>query len=409
MGRVRGIQPMRWAAAVPLIGGQLEGTRNATGFEPEEIASYPEAFGANDAFALERFPVARYVDLSKGEHISRGVKMVCSVCPCAGLSMFSMAKSDSESRADKNRWMFQTAESVLSETRPDVYFGENAPQLFTNMGRHVARDLAALGAKHSYSTSYYLTDASRHGHPQRRIRTFYFFWKDSVAPRLPIVERPRVTASELLASIPRGNEAPHIDIRGESLYRFLRGKYGDGWRNAGEPGPNGYTNAWKILEKLDLFDEFLAAHGGEKDDMVAAVKKMKAKGGGGVFIYPPSFDRDGCYPAIIKKTLPRLVHPNEDRYLTVREAAHLMGLPADYPIPGYDQYNAICQNVPVNAAEDATKIAMMWMDGKLERGDGPLGWRDSIRDWESFGDPKRPKQPKQSKSIASKPVSDVWD
>jgi hypothetical protein len=63
----------------------------------------------------------------------------------------------------------------------------------------------------------------------------------------------------------------------------------------------------------------------------------------------------------------------------------------------------------VNAAEDATKIAMMWMDGKLERGDGPLGWRDSIRDWESFGDPKRPKQPKQSKSIASKPVSDVWD
>ena len=66
-----------------------------------------------------------------------------------------------------------------------------------------------------------------------------------------------------------------------------------------------------------------------------------------------------------------LTHPYEDRYITYREALTIMGMPSDYELlDPKKSVNHICQNVPVQTAEDmATEVK--------EALEGNRNWLDS--------------------------------
>ena len=62
-----------------------------------------------------------------------------------------------------------------------------------------------------------------------------------------------------------------------------------------------------------------------------------------------------------------LTHPDEDRYLTVREALSLMKLPDDFILLNPKRsLNHICQNVPVTTAEHPAKMVKEYLAGNLE-------------------------------------------
>ena len=46
--------------------------------------------------------------------------------------------------AEANQWMFKSADYVLGTIKPKVFWGENAPGLFTNMGDGVVKELRYL-------------------------------------------------------------------------------------------------------------------------------------------------------------------------------------------------------------------------------------------------------------------------
>ena len=48
-----------------------------------------------------------------------------------------------------------------------------------------------------------------------------------------------------------------------------------------------------------------------------------------------------CFSAVIKKNL-FSVHPTEDRFLSIRELLHLMGLPHDILLDDVKNFNHIC-------------------------------------------------------------------
>ena len=53
--------------------------------------------------------------------------------------------------------------------------------------------------------------------------------------------------------------------------------------------------------------------------------------------------------AVITKNVEYAVHPEEDRFLNIRELMHLMGLPHDFEIENpMKNWNHVCQNVPVS-------------------------------------------------------------
>lgn len=383
---------MAWGAIVPLIGGQLVGSELAMGEPPSEIASF-SPFQSSDAYALRRWPNASYSLIDKGEKLSRGLKMVVSVCPCAGLSLLSTAKAGSASRADRNQWMFEAANYVLGEARPDVYMGENAPGLFTSMGRHVARDLIAIARKNGYGVTFMKTDAIEHGSPQRRTRTFYYFWRDSNAPVLEQRKSPRVQASEYLAKMPVTEDSidePVVDLQKEPIYHYLRGKFGALWREGGRHDGRKYKDVYVLLTRHQLLRDYVAWVERSGDDEWAKAYSVKAArlfaDGKGCYVYPYVFDRDGAYSAVIKKTAATMVHPTLDRTLNVREVAWMMGLPADYPIPPKSKYNLLCQNVPVESARAGTEVAVDFLGGKLKDSGAPVMWYDNLSGKERFGD-----------------------
>ena len=56
----------------------------------------------------------------------------------------------------------------------------------------------------------------------------------------------------------------------------------------------------------------------------------------------PRFFGDS-FGALMSKTMFTAVHPEEDRYLSIREMAHLMGLPHDFEIENVKNFNQIAQ------------------------------------------------------------------
>lgn len=361
------------------------------GEPPTDITSFTP-FQASDAYSLERWPDARYSLVDQGGGLPKGLPLVVSVCPCAGLSMLSTAKSDAATRADRNKWMFMAAEHVLGEARPDVYLGENAPGLFTNMGKHVAVQLIEIARRNGYGVSFMRTDALEHGSPQRRIRTFYFFWKGSNSPVIPPTRSPRQAAAEYLARMPAGapgaDDAPVVDLLADPIYHYLRHKFGDNWRQGGR-NDRPYKDTYVLLGKQGLLREFV---GWAKENFTGWEKAYSVKAaqlfadGKGCYVYPYVFDRDGAYSAVIKKTAATMIHPSLDRTLNVREVAWMMGLPADYPIPPKSKFNLLCQNVPVESARDATSIAKRWLGGQLQDSGAPVVWFDNKSGVARYGD-----------------------
>ena len=81
-----------------------------------------------------------------------------------------------------NEWMYKSAEYVLGEVQPKVFWGENAPRLASKMGEPVVRRLRKIGEEHGYTFSIFKTKSILHGLSQVRDRTFYFFWKGDQVP-----------------------------------------------------------------------------------------------------------------------------------------------------------------------------------------------------------------------------------
>ena len=176
---------MNWGTIVPLIGGLSYAAKQVTGVDPSFFLSYAP-FGENELNAKAYFKNTPHYLLDSenrgGFDVSanQDVDFVNAVCPCAGLSLLS--SGNPEQRAKMNHWMLESARFVTGEVKPKVFWGENAPALYSNGGKHVRDELREIAEKNGYSFSIYATNTMLHGIPQSRKRTFYFFWRDSNVP-----------------------------------------------------------------------------------------------------------------------------------------------------------------------------------------------------------------------------------
>ena len=59
-----------------------------------------------------------------------------------------------------------------------------------------------LGAEYGYSFSIIKTNSELHGIPQRRIRTFYFFWNTPTVPQMTWKNKSGKSFSDYLKEIP---------------------------------------------------------------------------------------------------------------------------------------------------------------------------------------------------------------
>ena len=339
--------PIKWATMVPLIGGSAFGCYNATGTKPQYNMSYTP-FAANESFFYRHWDdVPVYlIDENKDpnqEHPEQ-LHFVNSTCPCAGLSQLSTAKSGSDARASQNKWMFESAEYVLGHVQPKVYWGENAPALYTNSGKDVREQLIEISQKYGYSFSLYKTSTSLHGAPQFRNRTFYFFWDSETAPIMNWYQKPLKPLSQFLDSFPKG-------LQGEDELTCLKDLQDDGARAfvlakeqkshsefiKHELDQSKVKNSYfRWIELREMFDEAIQWVGnspnfGVNHRSYRQLEKAKTKlDAGKNYMAPGPYFFGNVANAMVGRTIGQTQHPIEERYLNIREIMHLMGMPLDF-------------------------------------------------------------------------------
>lgn len=382
---------MKYISFIPLIGGMAIANEQATGKKPELVISYKN-FEKNESNLKSYWPDVKWKILDaetntmEDEPDYSDIDFVSSVCPCAGMSVMSSSHSaDSET----NNWLYKAADYILGTIKPKVYFGENAPGLYSDANIKVANKLKEFGKKYGYAFTIYKTDTQLHGIPQRRIRTFFFFWKGEYCPEMEYYDHPSEKPFE--EWILDKNVGVHSDVPGaenlernypelkwlleekcnenyEELIRFFY----DNKRRITEP----YTyimveNKWEEyiswLKRYEYGNVPFSA--GSKHTPLTLALYRKDKVDRGLRFYS---DEPVVYKtytgAVTGKILKLIMHPKEFRTLTLRETMALMGLPKDFEVTSKNHAH-ITQNVPVCTAKDMTEQAIKFCNGELKMTD----------------------------------------
>lgn len=348
---------------------------------PEFLVSY-SGFHDNEKHLLNHYrqvydTAMPYHILDHGETPSKKVDIVNTTCPCAGLSQLSHGFGTDN---PNNQWMLKTTKYVLEEMQPEVFWGENAPGLMGKIGESIRNQLYQIALDNKYSMSMFRTKSILHGNPQIRTRSFYFFWKSGRNPVLSHFTRPHERIETLLRRAgtnfqmePISSKTPSKDdpyyrfileemfggithrefanekiefmgVRSNDTFSFIEMKGYDYKQVGAWLSKNGYDNE---AEKCKY-----------KYDKLAAGKNIMRRG----TIIP--YD---CIGAFVGHYPNMLTHPDEDRYITYREAMTIMGLPSDFELlDPKKSTNHICQNVPLYTALDMADEVTAALDGKRD-------------------------------------------
>lgn len=380
---------IKWGTIIPLIGGSAIGCSRSAETKPSFHLSY-ETFAANESH-IERYwediPMYRLdaPDINIPNNTFEDVDYVNSVCPCAGLSLLNSASGSAASRgsdAVQNKWMYESSEYVLEHVKPKVLWGENAPGLFTKMGEGVVNRLRQIAEKHGYSFSLIKTNTELHGIPQRRIRTFYFFWNTPTVPMLNWKFREKKSLLEYLNEIPADATLQDMFmVKGKVTdhfrpYEFVLEREGLTHAEFSKKFQKGTIAQY--FDKHNLIDECIEwlhekypkegfSNKKSTKTFIDMLQHQKAKvdDGKGYWDASPHFFHDS-FSALIGRNMFNGVHPVENRYLNVREMLHLMGMPHDFEIQDSRHINHIAQNVPVRTAQDMADEVKKFINGQLK-------------------------------------------
>lgn len=384
---------MKYITFVPLIGGMAIANYNSVGKKPECVLSYA-GFQKNESNLKNYWPDVKWyiLDSEKNDILGEdypnfdNIDFVSSVCPCAGMSCLNTATRSACN--ETNNWLYKVAEFTLSKIKPTVYWGENAPGLYSDDNKLVVETLRNYAQQYGYTFSIYKTDTYLHGIPQHRIRTFFFFWKGKKCPIIGWHNHPsELPFEKWILDKNVGSQRTHMknknpydlypemrwimDTRCKHSYkRYIKFFY-DLIDTESIRNPYDYIrdhNLWQEyrdwLEKDPQKDKLMSDGGQRTPWYYINYRWDKIKKGLGYFAPQPQVYKDAT-TAIISKNMFWTLHPTKCRFLSTREILALMGMPSDFKlISGNLQH--VTQNVPVKTAQDMTDEVLKFIKGDLK-------------------------------------------
>lgn len=247
--------------------------------------------------------------------------------PCQG---FSMSNQRTRNRKNPSNWLFREFVRIVNNWEPDWVVFENVRGIVeTEHG--LFRDFIVHNLEESgYTCSYGVVCASDFGVPQVRSRFFLIASRHGRTMDMPmVITRRPVTVRQAIADLPclpNGNTDDYL-----SYPRKARSNYAKSMRN-GQEGCNGHLvtkNASHIIKRYGYVSQ-----GDNWEGIPANLMKNYA-------------DRTHCHTGIyrrLREDVPSnvlgnyrknmLIHPWEDRGLSVREAARLQSFPDWYEFKG---------------------------------------------------------------------------
>lgn len=375
-----------YASIVPLIGGENFGIMQAmNGQLPEYVLSYTP-FAKNDSHFINHLRTKEnwqgeyvFLDDESNENYrpTKQVDIVNAVCPCAGLSSLSTTSS---ADSTVNEWMYKTAEYVLEVIQPKVFWGENAPRLFTTAGKKVADRLYAIARSNGYTLNLYYTESRLHGLAQKRPRTFYFFTKGEETPIFKYYRREIQPVEEILQMESIPDDPMNVLINAEDplanpwvAYCMHRAgaKTLKEYYDTIEKSTNCIVSSDEGGESLLRVADWMDANGfssrfGER----ARAMQGKVNDGKGYWAHGVTMPK-GQIPSLIGAMPHSLINPYKNSFLTLRDCLRIMKMPESFVMIGENPQspgnaNAICQNVPVTTAADMAASVIDYLEGRCD-------------------------------------------
>lgn len=377
-----------YASIIPLIGGETIAMEQVWGQRPDYILSYSD-FQANDSHLNNYYNhEVPYLLLDEGKRAPHKVDVINTVCPCAGLSSLS---TTSGADNEKNDWMVNTSKYVLEELKPKVFWGENAPGLANKKGAPVVAKLRKIARDNGYTLTLYKTKSLLHGLSQIRDRSFYFFWKGDKVPMFNYFRREHTKIEDQIRSSATNEPDAMFDMAcntikpsEDPIYKYiLEGIHGgishmDFWKSIEGKG----INVLSYIQKHPEYDfgtaaKWLRERGYEREADKNERRHAKISAGKEIMKKSTEVGKD-YIGAFVGHWPRRLAHPDQDRYLNVRECLDIMKLPKDFELlGGVKNLNHICQNVPVSTAADMAGEIKKYLAGELELFKAPFAIQDN--------------------------------
>ncbi|MBF0448832.1 MAG: DNA cytosine methyltransferase [Magnetococcales bacterium] len=247
--------------------------------------------------------------------------------PCQG---FSVSNQRTRTTSNDANWLFLEFIRVANEFHPEWILFENVTGILETAGGQFAKQVQEEIEKLGYSTAAGILDASKFGVPQKRARFFIVGRKEGPRPILPeSATDVEITVSDAIADLPdleNGATSSWMSYKAEptSLYAsMLRG-------NLTESANHLVTrNATHILERYRHIPQ-----GGNWESIPEELMSNYK-------------DRTRCHTGIYRRLHPgrpsvvignfrknMLIHPYQDRGLSVREAARLQSFPDWFEFKG---------------------------------------------------------------------------
>jgi DNA (cytosine-5)-methyltransferase 1 len=247
--------------------------------------------------------------------------------PCQG---FSTSNQRTRNAENPHNWLFKDFVRLVRLWKPDWVVMENVKGITeTAGGRFLYAALDALKAA-GYTVSHSLLNAVDYGVPQRRTRLFIVGARDgnSRSSPAPTSTRP-ITVAEAIGDLPKLSNGATIDELEYSLR--TPSAYARGLRNGSlvVTGNLVTRNAPYVLARYSFVPP-----GGNWEDIPELLFSNYA-------------DRERCHTGIYRRLDPSLpsivignfrknmlIHPKEDRGLSVREAARIQSVPDHFRFSG---------------------------------------------------------------------------
>jgi len=367
---------------IPLVGGSVIGATKALNKTPEWIASWGNTFGANDKYCLQYFDKTPYYELDENEYPTQYVDIITCLPPCAGLSGANTTKNLSNGKnprgcnAPSNIHMLNGSEFAMSKVKPKAIIVENAPALYSAAGEEFAERINDLAQRHGYTMSLVKTTSLNHGVPQERTRSFFFLWKGDKVPVLEPIKKPYTPFHQFLKG---GKFSPSEPVSKkpapstDPLWQFVQAKYSGSTKQdiLAQVASKRMVSVWNVIYDSGWLEEACQVVKDERVNKWLNYTLSKKQAGMNIMDGSMKLAWERTQ-ALMWKSLPMLMHPYEDRWLTVAEGLALMGFPNDYAAKVHiptKQSNVICQNVPACTAGD-------WMEEIVEALNGNRDWID---------------------------------
>jgi DNA (cytosine-5)-methyltransferase 1 len=246
--------------------------------------------------------------------------------PCQG---FSTSNQRTRSASNKKNWMFQAFVAFVKRKRPAWVIFENVRGILeTEKGlfaKQIPKDLESLG----YVCEQGLLNASDFGVPQARNRFFIIGRLGATPPGLPKGTASTICVRDALHDLPNLENGASVDVlpyAGEATTDYAKSMRGALSECSGHLVSR---NAEDIVDRYPHIP-----HGGNWADIPEAMMSTYK-------------DRTRCHTGIYRRLDPAkpsivignfrknmLIHPEEHRGLSVREAARLQSFPDNFVFKG---------------------------------------------------------------------------